>query len=458
MRRASLFRTASFRLAALYLALFSASTVALGAFVYWSIRHEILAEFDEGIAEERDALEHVFLRQGRERLIAVLNARAARGESASAGLWGPDGERLGGDLTLAPAALPHDGGWFDAPETDADEASESEPESLRGLATRLSDGSLLVVAEEQRRSNEALKRIMVAFGWALAGTLALGAAGGLWLSAQFLQRIHAMRQAAQGIMAGDWSRRIPLSSVDDDLTALARTFNRLFERIERLLLANKHVSADIAHDLRKPLARVLRRLEAARATEAGDASAAEAIAGATTEVEGVLETFDALLRIGQIEAGARRAGFRSVDLAEIARDVVDAFRPTAEEQGRSLVVRLDAPLPMSGDRELLTQMIANCLDNALTHTPPGAGVEVEGRVGPYGVMLSVADGGPGVAARDLARLFEPFFRGDESRGSLGSGLGLSLAAAIADLHGLSCSASDNRPGLRIAFAAAAARD
>jgi signal transduction histidine kinase len=451
VRRARLLRTASFRLAALYLALFAASTVALGAFVYWSIRHEILADFDEGVVEERDALQHIFTSRGRDALIAVLNARAASGGRPSAGLWGPDARRHGGDLELQPSAVPTTAGWFDFVETDTDQPPEQESETLRALATRLSDGSILIVADERRRSDEILQRVITAFAWALGATIALGAVGGLWLSAQFLHRIDVIRRAAQGIMAGDWSRRIPLASVEDDLSALARTFNRLFGRIEKLLLANKHVSADIAHDLRKPLTRVLRRLETARSGEGGPTVTAAAIEGATAEVEGVLETFDALLRIGQIEAGARRAGFQSLDLAEIARDVADAFRPTAEEQGRALVTRLDASLSLQGDRELLTQMIANCLDNALTHTPPGVGIEIEGRLGPSGVTLSVADHGPGVPQEDLAKLFEPFFRGDAARASPGSGLGLSLVEAVAELHGLACSASDNRPGLRISF-------
>ena len=451
MPRTRLLRTASFRLATLYLALFATSTVALGAVVYWSIRHEILADFDEGIVEERDALQHIFTSRGREALSSVLDARAASGGRPTAALLGQDTHRLGGDMGLPPSAVPTTAGWFDFVETDMDQTPERDPEMLRALATRLSDGSILIVADERRRSDEILRGVITAFAWALGATIALGAAGGLWLSAQFLDRIDVMRRAAQGIMAGDWSRRIPLASVDDDLSALARTFNRLFGRIETLLLANKHVSADIAHDLRKPLSRVLRRLETARSSEGGPTATVAAIEGATLEIEGILETFDALLRIGQIEAGARRAGFKAVDLAEIARDVADAFRPTAEEQGRALVMRLDAPLPLLGDQELLAQMIANCLDNALTHTPLGVGVEIEGKLRPSGVTLSVADHGPGVPQEDLAKLFEPFFRGDASRGSQGSGLGLSLVAAVAELHGLACSASDNRPGLRISF-------
>jgi HAMP domain-containing protein len=220
----------------LYLALFAASTVALGVFVYWSIRREILADFDEAIVEERGALQHIFAKDGRDRLVGGLDAGVASGGHLAAGLWGPDGRRLGGDLALPPSSLPPKGGWFDAAEAEADEAPESEPETLRALGTPLPDGSTLVVANERRRSDETLRRVMTAFAWALGGTIALGAAGGLWLSAQFLRRIDVMRRAARGIMAGDWSRRIPLASVDDDLSALARTFNRLFDRIETLLL------------------------------------------------------------------------------------------------------------------------------------------------------------------------------------------------------------------------------
>ena len=228
--------------------------------------------------------------------------------------------------------------------------------------TPLADGSILIVGDEQRRTDTAFRGILSAFAWAVGATIALGVAGGLWLSAQFLRRVDAMRLAAHGIMAGDWGRRIPLSSVNDDLSALARTFNRLFDRIEKLLLANKHVSADIAHDLRKPLAHILRRLEEARLSDVPSDAVRTAIDGSIAEIEGVLETFDALLRIGQIEAGARRAAFKPIDLAEITRDVVEAFQPAADEGGRTLVSRLDKPLPMQGigiadanDREFARQ-------------------------------------------------------------------------------------------------------
>ena len=197
----------------------------------------------------------------------------------------------------------------------------------------------------------------------------------------------------------------------------------------------------------------MRRLEAG-ATRRPDEAAPPRSKRRSREIEGVLETFDALLRIGQIEAGARRAAFRPLDLAEIAREVMEAFQPAAEEEGKTLVARLDEPLPMSGDRELLVQMIANLLDNALRHTQAGVLVELAGRRTADGISLTVADDGRGVAPEELKAIFQSFYRADAARTSPGTGLGLSLVAAIAELHRLDCAASDNCPGLRITLTTA----
>jgi signal transduction histidine kinase len=448
--RIRLLRTASFRLAVLYLTLFTASALALGAFVYISVQREILTDFDERIVEEADALRSDFATGGRERLAGIIEARGSGGAGFSYGLAGPDGRPIAGDLRIPAAGA---SGWTEAQEADGREPAESKPEVIRSLATPLPDGSILIVGDERRRSDTILKGVLTALGWALAATLALGTIGGLWLSAQFLGRVDSMRQTARRLMDGDWTRRIPLSRTDDDLTALARTFNRLFDRIEKLLQANKQVSADIAHDLRKPLAGVLRRLEAARA-DLSSGAGRDAIGEAIGDVEGVLHTFNALLRIGQVEAGARRAAFRSLDLAEVAREVSEAFAPTAEDEGKTLVTRLDVSLPLAGDKELLAQMIANLVDNALGHTPAGVRVEVGGEQTAAGIALWVSDNGPGVAPADVEAIFRRFYRAGEGRRSSGTGLGLALVAAIADLHGLDCRASDNGPGLRVTLATA----
>ena len=453
MFRVRLLRTASFRLAAIYLALFVASALTLGAFVYFSIRHEVLAEFHERINEESDALRAAFADGGRRRLAAMIEARGSGG-GFDYGLIAPDGARLAGDLTAPKGqALSSKGAWVEEPERESGEPKEA-PEIVGALVSRLPDGSVLIVGDERRRVDALLKRVVSAFGWAVAATLVLGTLGGLWLSSQFLRRVDAMRLTAQSMMAGDFSRRIPVRPIDDDLSALARTFNRLFDRIEKLLMANRRVSADIAHDLRKPLAKILRRLQRVQAENASLDETRAAAQTTVKEIEEVLEMFEALLRISEVEAGARRAAFRPLDLAAVAREVVEAFEPAAEDEGRMITARLDDPLPIAGDKELLTQMIANLIDNAQRHTPAGARIEVAGARTRNGVALTVADDGPGVPAEDIEKIFQPFYRADAARASPGNGLGLSLVAAIAELHGLACSASDNRPGLRVTLATA----
>ena len=220
MFRTRLLRTASFRLATIYLALFTLSALGLGVFVYLSVRHEVLADFDQRIIEETDALRRAFSQEGRERLAAIIAARGSSGGAFAYGLESPDGKLLAGQLTA-----PVNGaegvrtGWTELKETESDETVEVEPEVLRALISRLRDGSILIVSDERRRSDEALRGVLSAFGWAVAATIALGTAGGLWLSAQFLSRIESMRLTAQRLMAGDWSRRIPLTRTDDDLVA-----------------------------------------------------------------------------------------------------------------------------------------------------------------------------------------------------------------------------------------------
>ncbi len=452
MSRIRLLRTASFRLAALYLGLFTVSALALGAFVYLSVRHEILTDFDDRIIEETDALKSAFHDGGRDKVAAIIEARGSAGGGFAYGLIGPDGRAIAGDLRIPPEGF-NANGWIEAQEEQGDEPPEAKPEIIRSLVTRLADGSALLVGDERRRSDEILAGVLTAFVWAVGATLALGTVGGLWLSAQFLGRINSMRQTARHLMDGDWSGRIPISGADDDLTALGRTFNRLFDRIEKLMQANKQVSANIAHDLRKPIASVLRRLEAARSDPSTD-GARKAMGATIADLEGVLETFHALLRIGQIEAGARRAAFRSLDLAEITREVVDAFEPAAADEGKSLFARFEAELLILGDRELLVQMIANLIDNALRHNQPGVGIEVTGSKTKGGIALTVSDNGTGVDPLELTKIFQRFYRAGRARGTPGTGLGLALVAAIAELHGLECTASDNDPGLRVTLATA----
>jgi signal transduction histidine kinase len=442
--------TASFRLAATYLVMFSASVALLGAVVYFSVGYEIVRQLDDRLIEETAKLTSYFKKNGLTRLAEHISARKAAGSFLDYRLEDSGGRVRAGGL---PAANTADGKYHPGWTTTLirTEYPDDEPDLNREheLVTTLDDGSILVIGDELDGVEEAQRAVLFAFGWALAATIVVGAGGGLLLSAAFLRRIDAMTSTARDIIAGDLSRRIPLAKGDADLARLAGAFNRMLDRISALLDANKHVSSAIAHDLRKPLARVLRRLEAARCEPANLAEYEKAVDAALNDINGILDTFGALLRIGQIESGARRAGFRDVDLATIALEVAETFQPAAADEGKTLTFELGAKLPMVGDRELLTQLTANLIDNSIRHTPPGSRIEVRSTKNSDGGRLIVADNGPGVQISERDRIFERFYRIDSARATPGDGLGLSLVAAIAGLHDAKVFALDNEPGLKI---------
>jgi signal transduction histidine kinase len=445
-----LVRTASFRLAALYVVVFALSVILLGAVVYFSVGREISAAVDERVREDSEKLQVVYRANGLDRLVQVVGARVLEAGSLDYRLEDASGRLLAGNLP-SPRTPGRDyaDGWTQLGEPTTGSAGESRPEWERALVTTLNDGAVLVVGNELNEVHLARRAILIAFAWSVAATLALGVLGGFLVSAAFLRRIDAMTTAARAIIAGNLSRRIETSGVDDDLGRLAKTFNQMLDQIETLLEANKQVSNDIAHDLRSPLARVLRRMEAAKEYSANSAEHRNALDASIDDIHHILEIFNALLRIGQIEAGARRAGFRNVDLAAVARKVAEAFQPAAADEDKSLLIDLPQPLPMLGDEDLLTQLVANLIDNAVRHTSAGSRIEVSAAIDAGRRRFIVADDGPGVPNAELERIFERFHRVDSARATPGDGLGLSLVAAIAGLHGAEIYAECRQPGLAV---------
>lgn len=445
-----LLRTASFRLAASYLAVFSLSVMLLGAAVYVSVRHALLHEIDERVGEETALLVKVFDSGGLDALVATIERRSAGVASLDYRVEDAAGLKLTGSLP-SPQGAKTGATWTELTAIDDDTGDGIGIETVRALATRLRGGALLVVGDDLGSVASATRAVTVAFGWALALMILLGVAGGLLLSAAFLRRIDAMARTARAIIAGNLHQRIPNPSPHDDLGRLAATFNRMLDRIEALIETNRQVTNDIAHDLRSPLARMLRRLEGARLQPGRPGAHEAAIDSAIAEINGIIETFNALLRIGQIETGARRGGFTTIDLAAIVGEVAEAFAPAAGEEGRPFEIAPGAPLFLQGDRELLRQLVANLLDNAMRHTPPGTpiGIATQGEAG--AAVITVRDGGPGVPEADRSRVFERFYRVDRARMTPGNGLGLSLVAAIAELHGGRVTLGDAAPGLVVSI-------
>jgi signal transduction histidine kinase len=446
-----LIHTASFRLATIYLAIFAVSVVVLGAVVYLIVGREMEIEFDGRLRNEVAGLRAYFLANGLERLTEEVRIRTFEAASLDYCLEDAAGRRLAGNLPSTRIEGDENGErWVQLAEPISSPKSGKDWE--RALVTGLDGDAVLVVGQDLAGIKTAKEAVLIAFAWALAGTLVLGLSGGLAVSATFLRRIEVMTTAAQQIIAGDLAQRIPASRQNDDLGRLALTFNKMLDRIGSLLDANRQVSNDIAHDLRSPLSRVLRRLEATRARMSGTSENEIAIDAAIDDIHGIIRTFTALLRIGQIETGSRRAGFRTVNLSAIALDVAEAFQPAASDEGRTLATALNEELLMSGDQELLKQLVANLIDNAIRHTRAGSRIEISALRTAKSNLLIVADDGPGVPRDHLQRIFERFYRVARARETPGDGLGLSLVAAIADLHGAQASAVDNEPGLKIAVA------
>jgi signal transduction histidine kinase len=270
------------------------------------------------------------------------------------------------------------------------------------------------------------------------------------LSRAFLRRVDAISRTAEAIIDGDLTRRVPTRGTGDDLDRLAGTLNHMLDRIGVLMESLRQVSSDVAHDLRTPLTRLYQRLEGTRTHAQSMADYQSAIDAATGEAQRLLDIFSALLRIAQVEGASPRSGFGDVDLSAVAETVADAYRPDAEEAGHALTATITQGVLVSGDKELLTQALANLVENALRHTPPGARIDIRLEGSPEtGARLSVEDDGPGVAETDLPHLTDRFYRGERSRTTPGNGLGLSLVSAVAELHGARLELDAVKPGLRV---------
>ena len=441
LARFRVLRVASFRFAALYVAVFVISALILGVAVFVEARAVLQQQM-----RARIETESAFLREelGSGGVSGLVHAVRTRGDGTGALdylLQDRTGAHLAGEIPARPGLAP---GWttFDIPPGPED---EGEPERVRALVSELPGGLLLGVGSDLEQVHDLEAAIARAFLWTVGLVAALGIAGGVLLSRAFLKRVDAISRTAEAIIAGDLMQRVPTRGTGDDLDRLAATLNHMLDRIAVLMESLRQVSSDVAHDLRTPLSRLYQRLEEARTHARSVAEYETATTAAIQEAHGLLETFAALLRIAQVEGTSSRAAFAEVDLSALAETVVDAYRPDAEEAGYRLSTSAETRAMVRGDKELLTQALANLVENAIRHTPPGTRITVSVERGP---TLTVEDDGPGVAAADLPLLTNRFFRGERSRSTPGNGLGLSLVAAGAELLGAALSREPANPGLR----------
>jgi len=428
------------RLALTYVAAFAAAVAILGVATYLVVTGIMERRTDARVEQEARDLTAIHASGGLPALtdaVRRLIRQRPYGVSGLAVL--ENGARIAGNLETWPAV----DGWSALPDTQPD----SETPTRRTFVRTLSDGITLAIAADAERIEDVKEAIFDGFVSAFGAVLVLGIAGGLGLSFIVLRRVESIRRTAQAIIAGDLSRRVPVRGTDDDFDRLSQTLNQMLDRIGELMASLRQVSANIAHDLKTPLARLRQRLEAAETLRGADdrSNLQEAI----TQVDEILATFAALLRIAQIEAGTRRAGFVPFDLSNTFLTVADAFTPAAEDAGQTLTAGIEPGLSIDGDRELITQMLANAVENAIRHTGAGTQIALTLRRDTHGLTGRISDNGPGVPIEDRERIFDRFHRLPQSHGVAGNGLGLSLVKAVADIHDIVIAVDDAGPGLRL---------
>jgi len=445
---ARLFSTLAFRIALVYLALFAFSAAALVAFTYWSTKRALEVETDQTIEAEISGLSEQYQRQGLGGLTDVITARSLHASQGLYLLVGPLGHPLAGNLDAWPA-LKRTGRRFVEFDYQRRIGGILERHPARGRVFKLTGGFQLLVARDTRERSQAERTFTTTLPWSVALMLTLGLVGGALMSRNLLRRLDNINSTSREIMAGNLSRRLPVSRAGDEFDTLARNLNRMLDRIERLMKGMREVTDSVAHDLRSPLNRLRNRLEGLlRALPANGSEAGETEA-AVGEIDRLIATFNSLLLIAEAEAGLERSAMSRVILTAIARDVCELYAPVAEESGIALeLAPVRDAVEIDGNPNLLSQALANLVDNAIKYTPSGGTVVISANCASESAVLSVADTGPGIPAEDRARAVERFVRLEASRNSPGSGLGLSLVAAVARLHEAKLDLTDNHPGLK----------
>jgi signal transduction histidine kinase len=453
-----LVRTTAFKLTLVYLGIFVLFAASLLGYFALNTRRLITEQITATVNGEVTGLSEQYGQGGLRRLVTVVDLRSRRPGSSLYLVTTPTGEGLAGNVgSLEPGVLDRPG-WL---ETNYHRLESTEGPEHRALVrvVQLAGGFHLLVGRDLDERERLFGIIVNAGKWSLALVIVLGLAGGFFVSRRVLSRIDAMTGTAQTIMAGDLSGRLPVAGTGDELDRLADNVNAMLDRIEALMRGLKEVSDNIAHDLKTPLTRLRNRCEQALRSAAGETNYRAALESTIAESDELIRTFDALLMIARAESGQARDNMSEFDASEIARDVGELYEPVADEKGIVLKVDAAAAAPVRGNRELVSQALANLIDNAIKYAGPngklnGMPAEIVVKAGSEGerITLSVADRGPGIADADRARVVERFVRLEQSRSEPGSGLGLSLASAVARLHGGELKLEDNQPGLRSTIA------
>lgn len=461
MRLPRLFRTTPFRLTLLFLALFAAAASAFLAYIYLATAGEATRRTDSTITREMRSLVAAYERAGVNALNQSLIERAASERPFLYLLMKSDGTRISGSIEESPLDE-FDGKptWSTFSVTDMDVQDRPVRHPARGLQQRLSGGQILFVGADVGDDQAYVVKIVRALWGAGALVVVLGLAGGVLVSRNVSRSMTGLTDVVAAVRNGELGARAHVRGARDEFDELAEGMNEMLDRLERSMAAHRHAGDAIAHDLRSPLTRLRARLETAYLdVEAGKGDATEALAQALDDTDGVLKTFGAVLAIARLQAAGQARDQVVFDPAELGADMAELYEPVCEDKGLDFGSELTQGLQIRGNREFLAQALANLLDNAVKYTPEGGAIMLRVRRRSSGeVEYSVTDTGPGVPDEDRERVVERFVRLENSRNEPGSGLGLSLVAAVAEAHGGRLELAEGPgkvgemgPGLRVAF-------
>ena len=459
-----LIRTTAFRLTLVYLFLFGLFSASLLGYFAWNTRRLITEEITQTVNAETAEINDIYGRRGLRGLVLAIEYRALRPSSNLYLVTTPTGQAIAGNVeSLAPGVMATSG-WSETVYQRLENPDERNHRALVHVS-ELANGFRVLIGRDLDERRRLFGIVAKAGQWSILVVVVLGLGGGIFVGRRVLRRIDAMTRAAQQIMTGDLSGRLPVGRSGDELDRLAENLNAMLERIEALMAGLKEVSDNIAHDLKTPLTRLRNRAEEALAKSREEVDYRAVLERTIEESDGLIRTFNALLMIARAECGQSRDDMVDFDAADVASGIFELYEPVAEEDGMVLELKT-GPAPLHGNRELISQALANLVENAIKYGKPPTGDSITENVGEHAqgeaarprivieaersgehVALRVSDSGPGIPPQDRKRAVERFVRLEASRTLPGSGLGLSLAAAVAMLHGGSLTLEDASPGL-----------
>ncbi len=435
-RRFAFLHTTTFRITLLAAGLFAAFVAIILLYVYSATAGVLERQDSRAIELESTEMVRAYRRGGLNDLNRLVVERSIGASESLYLLTQPNGRRISGNLSALPEDRPDDDSQFSFTYQLPTEDGDVIERSAKGRVSRAPGGHQLLVGRDVEENQSYVRRVTDAIWTGSALVLVFGVILGGFISHRFARRLDALNDVARDVAAGDLTRRAPRNNSGDELDELSANLNDMLDRIERLTAGLRHAGDAIAHDLRSPLTRLRTRLEASLqdAEQGGDCEVS--LRETLEEADHILATFNAVLRIARLEAGERREPLTRLDPAELIADLAELYEPVAEDEDLAFESDIQSGLIILGDKGLLSQAVANLLDNAIKYAPPGEAIVLRLRQVRDGrTEISVTDTGPGIPEEHRARVTQRFVRLDASRSKPGAGLGLSLVQAVAEIHG-----------------------